>query len=351
MDIIKSRDLISTQICDRFKDEIRKGKYAAGERLPSFGVLADSYGISKSTVHEAFKQLSEEGYLFLKHGKGAYPNPAMIERKAGKTASDVAVIAFGIFSANDNYMIPLLESMHSYAETGKIRLHFHFIRGMSIQDRGNEVLKEAIIYGRFDGIVIVSPLDTDDIKWLTKFKIPFVAATSRYSLPVKQVLIDHAAAANHALDIFAARKVRRLIVFTGPINWEREGILPFARELHDAFVSRADSLGIELHTVACDYSYHDSMVKALTFFSAERNFDGVFFQSDIIAKGVSAAAKKALIDFEPLTVVNYCDLEDYLAPLNIFKPLEKVGQEALRLLRSVSQNDENVIVLKPEMKQ
>lgn len=44
-------------------------------KLPSSRVLAERFGVARTTVTNVMNELSAEGYLRLKHGKGAYLNP------------------------------------------------------------------------------------------------------------------------------------------------------------------------------------------------------------------------------------------------------------------------------------
>lgn len=51
------------QICRFIKEEIRTGKIAPGEKLPSSRALAAQLSVSRSTVDLAYGQLTSEGYL------------------------------------------------------------------------------------------------------------------------------------------------------------------------------------------------------------------------------------------------------------------------------------------------
>jgi DNA-binding LacI/PurR family transcriptional regulator len=349
--IIKSPDLISKQLCDRFMQEIRSGKYGPNQALPSYSALARAYGISKSTVHEAFKVLAAQGFLYIKHGKGAFVNPAKIDRKRVPALRDVAVVAFNVFSASDNYMIPFLEAVNGYAVRKKINLHFHFIRGMSVLDPDNAMLKDAVAHKAFQGLLIASPLDLRDIQWLVSLKVPFVAATSRYGLDIPQVCPDNALAVSLAADLFKQAGARRVAVFTGPLSWQRENITPFAREIYDAFEAQKKKNGLDVTFVHCEYNYADARRKALDRCFTGRPFEGLFFQSDIIAKGVQAAFCEKGADLSQFASVNYCDLEEYIAPLNVRKPLHAMGREAVRLLDALYQGrpvEDRSITVKPE---
>ena len=82
-ELIKNPDKISSQIIERFIQEIEAGVYLPNTPLPSYASLARSYSVSKSTIFKAFHALSKEGYLYTKQGKGAFINPEKIEKNSG----------------------------------------------------------------------------------------------------------------------------------------------------------------------------------------------------------------------------------------------------------------------------
>lgn len=349
--LLKNNHSITVQLCERFKLEIESGRYAEDKPLPAFGVLAESYGISKSTVHEAFKQLAKEDYLFIKHGKGAFANPEKIRREVQGKLRSVGVVAFNVFSSNDNYMIPLLESINESALKKKIRLDFQLIQGMSLSDDANKSIRSSIAEGRFDGLILASPLNVEDLAWLGSHRIPFVAATSRYAIPVPQVLLDNRLAAQLALDIYVKRKARHIAVFLGPLSWARKHITPYSKEIAEVFTTEGEEKGLTISLVSCNYSYSDAKQKAIAFFKHAETVDGCFFQADIITKGVLSALKQEKINISKLVLVNYCDLEDYLVSLNIQKPLVDMGREAFALLETLRQGREldAPVVVKPRL--
>ena len=349
--LLKSPERITTQLSERFKAEIVSGQYPADRPMPSFSALAGRFGISKSTIHEAFKELAREGYLFIKQGKGAFVNRKKVRNRSRRTLQDVAVVAFNVFSPNDNYMIPFLEAIHQPAVDKKISLHYQFIRGMSLLSPENGFLREAIAEHRFQGLILASPLDTADLRWLHSLQMPFVAATSHYGLAIPQVLMDNALAARLAGDALVKRGARRFAVFTGPVSWQREKIVPYAREIVDEFTLLQERSGLSIDFVNCEYNYQDAKAKALAVCFNGKPYDAYFFQSDVIAKGVLAAFREKGADPSKLLTVNYFDHEEYIATLNIRKPLHELGSESFRLLEGVLSGKvkSETIRLKPEL--
>ena len=64
------------QLTQDIKEEIRSGRLAAGERLPSKRTLAAHLKVSRSTVEMAYDQLVSEGYIRARERSGYYVRQA-----------------------------------------------------------------------------------------------------------------------------------------------------------------------------------------------------------------------------------------------------------------------------------
>ena len=60
------------QIADQLRALIRRGDWAAGDRLPSIPGIAEMFGVAKQTAQRAVDQLRVEGVLITKPGSGTY---------------------------------------------------------------------------------------------------------------------------------------------------------------------------------------------------------------------------------------------------------------------------------------
>ncbi|MEM7408726.1 MAG: GntR family transcriptional regulator [Myxococcota bacterium] len=71
-DKLRSRSgLVSAEL----RDEILRGRYRAGDRLPSERDLADRFSVHRGTVREALKQLEQLGLAEIRPGGGARVQP------------------------------------------------------------------------------------------------------------------------------------------------------------------------------------------------------------------------------------------------------------------------------------
>ena len=69
---LKSTRPIYLQLYDYIKSDILTGNMLCGERLPSLRSLAESLGVSITTVSQAYNQLAVEGYIEPRPHSGYY---------------------------------------------------------------------------------------------------------------------------------------------------------------------------------------------------------------------------------------------------------------------------------------
>lgn len=82
--IDRAAGAVGRQLSDALRSAIAKGELGAGARLPSSRALAESLGLSRGTVTEAYDQLLAEGYLDARAGSGT------------RVASNLGEAAFGV---------------------------------------------------------------------------------------------------------------------------------------------------------------------------------------------------------------------------------------------------------------
>jgi GntR family transcriptional regulator len=60
------------QIADQLRGRIRSGELKPGHRMPSEAELVEAYGVARTTVRLALKQLAEDGLVYATQGRGTY---------------------------------------------------------------------------------------------------------------------------------------------------------------------------------------------------------------------------------------------------------------------------------------
>lgn len=80
-----TRTKLYESVIDKIKAEIMQGTYVKGSRLPSENDLALSMGVSRITIREALKHLSEMGVIVTEKGRGS---TVAIDAASMKTSHD-----------------------------------------------------------------------------------------------------------------------------------------------------------------------------------------------------------------------------------------------------------------------
>ena len=68
----KNQEKLYIQIMRLVVDEIGRGTWSIGDRIPSEDELAVRYGVSKITIRQALTNLAADGYLMKVQGKGTF---------------------------------------------------------------------------------------------------------------------------------------------------------------------------------------------------------------------------------------------------------------------------------------
>lgn len=79
-------------IHDKIKEEIDKGIWQVGQRLPSERDLADEFGVSRMTLRQGITLLVEEGVLQRRIGSGTYVASTRVQEKMRGTTSFTEII-------------------------------------------------------------------------------------------------------------------------------------------------------------------------------------------------------------------------------------------------------------------
>lgn len=69
---IIQKESLSQRLANLLRDEIAKGKYRVGEKLPTEAKMVAIYGVGRSSVREAIQALSNIGLLNVQQGSGTY---------------------------------------------------------------------------------------------------------------------------------------------------------------------------------------------------------------------------------------------------------------------------------------
>lgn len=77
---ISRRPLLADAVAKRLEDMIASGELPPGQQLPSEAVLAERFGVARSTIREAKKALAHIGLLDIHVGKGSFVQQSAVQR-------------------------------------------------------------------------------------------------------------------------------------------------------------------------------------------------------------------------------------------------------------------------------
>lgn len=75
------------RIADALAAAIEKGDYAPGDTLPASVALAESYGVHRHTVRQAFRHLAEQGLVTVARGRGTQVSAPRFPYRIGRRVS------------------------------------------------------------------------------------------------------------------------------------------------------------------------------------------------------------------------------------------------------------------------
>ncbi|MDA8115068.1 MAG: phosphonate metabolism transcriptional regulator PhnF [Acidithiobacillus sp.] len=67
------------QIVDDIQQRMDRGEVRPGEKLPSEGALASTYGVNRHTIRRALQELAANGRLRIAHGRGSFVAPTVFD--------------------------------------------------------------------------------------------------------------------------------------------------------------------------------------------------------------------------------------------------------------------------------
>ena len=131
------REAIWTTIAETLRDEIARGAYAAGDRLPTEAGLSARFGVNRHTVRRALAGLAAEGVVRARRGSGVYVTARPTDYRLGRRVRFHRNVAES--GRTPSRRITRLETLAATAaEADRLRLPdgaaVHVIEGLSLAD-------------------------------------------------------------------------------------------------------------------------------------------------------------------------------------------------------------------------
>lgn len=291
--VIGAQEVAHRIIADKIREQVFKGEYPPGMKLPSTTKIADIWGTSKSTAHTALNALVKEGLLERHHGSCTYvrERPLTLDR-------------VGIY----------YDSPHVWSD--EERGFYRSLQGIlekKLQKMGIEVtifvdrrpeskqrlvlaqIRRAIFTREIQGLII--PLHNSvNLPALLKLPLPLSVMTATLGVPNK-VCFDDKRYFKEVLSRLAARGCRS-VGFISSVEFDPDlpNTLQYAFEAED-FVREAENLGMQTRRdwirIPREYVHAKTRFGYKEFYKlwklSERP-EAVIVYPDMVVRGVVTAA-------------------------------------------------------------
>ena len=197
------------------REAILSGKYKPGSYLPSARSIGTKLNISKSTVHNIFRLLQEEGLVQLYPGRGVLVTGTLVGRPVLKRFF-LKTSDFGTF----NYL-PVASQLLLGACAGAERKNSEYLMNFSDSDTVTDEIITLYTKGDIQGVIYLQCGNYADlIKPLEKAGIPYVIASDMNGFDAVKVFLDFREIARNAVRYLKGKGHRRIGIWLGtPENY------------------------------------------------------------------------------------------------------------------------------------
>ena len=238
--------------------------------------VMERFKVSNVTARRVLNDLEEEGYIERKVGKGSI----VIEK-----SKEIGIISYYIRDAFDLFIPEIIKGVEEKAEKKGYYLHLYTTRKKSITQTKNSLF-HLIDKKKLIGILILSPLPEDDIRFLKEEEIPFVVLANFYSkIECSYVIYDYKGV---TIDICrklyneGKRRIGILITTKGEYGVKRSGDL-----IYEGYKEFLREKGIEEETVL-EVGRHMDLeeVKKVMKMTDTLIIGNTFISDDILDSGI-----------------------------------------------------------------
>jgi len=164
--------------------EILKEKIEDGRiNILSEREIIHRFNVSSITARRVLNELEDEGYIERKVGKGSI----VIEIEL----NEIGILFYSFKEPSPFFIQQVIEGIEEKAEKNNYHLHLYTTRKKSITETKNS-LYHLLNKNKLEGLIILSPLPENDIKFLKENKIPFVVIANYYpEIDCSYVIYDY----------------------------------------------------------------------------------------------------------------------------------------------------------------
>ena len=262
-------------------EEIRKGTYKPGERIPSVRALCEKYGVCKQTVARAISNLDELRVLEVSHGKATRVRRSL-------SGDRIELIFFGIGAiASDDFWAAVYRGIvdESLAHPE------YYLHVSTFASRNLQYFLDDLRKAKPAGALILSTSNLDSLHELSRYSIPMLSVHDHHpASPIPAVRVDIEETLAETVELLKKQNRRRIAyLYSGEADRleESEGINRLKYKVFCQMLSDA-GMSVEFRAVppSSDAGYNLLMQLA----KEQKLPDGVVLFSDTLAPSFMRAA-------------------------------------------------------------
>lgn len=162
---------LSDRVAEALEAEIRAGRLAAGQKLPTEAALAEQFGVSRTSVREAVSRLKSLGLVDSRQGSGMYVLEAGLEplhfdtRHAGSQSAVVQMVE--VRRALEAEVAGLAAERRDAADMGRIRQSIAALA--TAVEAGGDGVAEDLAFHRSIADAAHNPFLIDTLNYLRQY--------------------------------------------------------------------------------------------------------------------------------------------------------------------------------------
>jgi LacI family transcriptional regulator len=302
------KELFHEQLHAILMEQIRDGKLAPGQKIPSERVLSEMYGVSRTTAKAAVLRLLNDGLVVRATGKGTFISEDLGGKRLG--GPETGNVAF-VLNKRRSYRVPLVEDAVYLSLSQSIQEELagrgmHFMSASIDDEDVGEVNSYKALLEKVDGVIIGEPrtLRLADLARAARRPVVF-ASPSEAHPPLDSVDIDNEQAGFEATRYLRSLGHERIAFVKGPesIAATQLRFEGYTRALENAGITPEESLIV----AAAGWTIQDGTDAFETLRRNGAEFSAVVCSNDLLAIGVLRRAKQHGIAVPAALSVIGCD--------------------------------------------
>lgn len=322
---------LQRQVVEFFRKEIMRGSLKTGTSLPSERALAEKFRVSRITIVNALRELTEEGLLERRRGSGTFVR-SITNKKNGKEENliqQIGLVLLNFKCLESYYFMKFLRPLQEYCEAHYISLRFFSVE----RENQYNALLRAIERQEISGLLIMGNISKKYLKEIKETNIAMVLVNINIGkTPLEYYRINNRVkeSEENAFELLFMLGHRRIAMVGPDVKIKKEIWLSYIN-----FLERKNCYD-ETLIKQTDWLEESGFNAGKELFALEEPPTAIFCQDDFIASGVIGAARDCGLNVpKDISVIGYGNyiMSDFLTTITV--PWELMGRKSLQLLNNL----------------